>query len=184
MFYRCTKVQHKPINIQVRDPIQKEQKKPSVHWSSAPDNVRSTRFIQDWTNHSRVSAGTLRYNSPDCPVCHRTIWCAIGATTNSRNGRLQKRATTQQWRTVCNRVRAQSQRRTGQWTGPVRCGTGLSGVAQEDNDANGWLLPNPNGWVTWRRTGQWTWPVRWRTGLSGAPIASSLPQQLLGGWGL
>jgi hypothetical protein len=36
----------------------------------------------------------------------------------------------------------------------------LSGVAsdcpvpQEDNGANGRLLLNPNGWVTWRRTGQ------------------------------
>jgi hypothetical protein len=41
----------------------------------------------------------------------------------------------------------------------------LSGVApdclvpQEDNDANGRLLPNPNGWVTWRHTGQSTVPV-------------------------
>jgi hypothetical protein len=27
-------------------------------------------------------------------------------------------------------------------------------VPQEDNDANGRLLLNPNGWVTWQRTGQ------------------------------
>jgi hypothetical protein len=27
-------------------------------------------------------------------------------------------------------------------------------VPQEDNGANGRLLLNPNGWVTWRRTGQ------------------------------
>jgi hypothetical protein len=36
-------------------------------------------------------------------------------------------------------------------------------VPQEDNGANGRLLSNPNGWVTWRRTGQSTGPVRWRT---------------------
>jgi hypothetical protein len=63
----------------------------------------------------------------------------------------------------------------------------MSGVApdcpvpQEDNNANGRLLPNPNGWVTWRRTGQPTVHVRWRTVLSGASIASSLPQRLIGG---
>jgi hypothetical protein len=63
----------------------------------------------------------------------------------------------------------------------------MSGVApdcpvpQEDNGANGRLLPNPNGWVTWRRTGQPSGLVRWRTGLSGAPIASSLPNGLFGG---
>jgi hypothetical protein len=54
------------------------------------DSVRCTRTVQSPNNHSRVSAGALRYNSPDCPVCHWTIWCTSGATTNSRNGRLQK----------------------------------------------------------------------------------------------
>jgi hypothetical protein len=66
----------------------------------------------------------------------------------------------------------------------------LSGVAsdcpvpQEDNGANGRLLPNPNDWVTWRRTGQPTVPVRWRPGLSGAPIDNSLLQWPFGGCGL
>jgi hypothetical protein len=63
----------------------------------------------------------------------------------------------------------------------------MSGVAsncpvpQEDNDANGRLLSNPNGWVTWRHTTQSTGSVRWHTGLSGAPIDSSHPQRLVGG---
>jgi hypothetical protein len=66
----------------------------------------------------------------------------------------------------------------------------LSGVApdclvpQEDNGANGRLLLNPNGWVTWQRTGQPTVPVQWRTGLSGATIDSSLPNGFFGGGGL
>jgi hypothetical protein len=59
-----------------------------VLWSGAPDSDRCTRPIQGWTSHSRKNAGALRYNSPDCPVCHRTIWCASGATAKSRNGRL------------------------------------------------------------------------------------------------
>jgi hypothetical protein len=54
-------------------------------------------------------------------------------------------------------------------------------VPQEDKAPTVDRAPNPNGWVTWRRTGQLTRPVWWRTGLSGAPIASSLPQRLLGG---
>jgi hypothetical protein len=54
-------------------------------------------------------------------------------------------------------------------------------VPQEDNSANGRLLPNPNGWVTWRLTRQPTVPVRWRTGLFGAPIDSSLPNGFFGG---
>jgi hypothetical protein len=33
-------------------------------------------------------------------------------------------------------------------------------VPQADKGANGQLLQNPNGWVTWRRTGHPTVPVR------------------------
>jgi hypothetical protein len=69
-------------------------------------------------------------------------------------------------------------------------GTGLSGVApdypmpQEEKAPTIDFALNPNDWVTWRGTGQCTVPVRWRTGLSGAPIASSLPNCYLSGWGL
>jgi hypothetical protein len=35
-------------------------------------------------------SGVLRYNSPDCPVCHWTVRCTSGATAPSHNGRLQK----------------------------------------------------------------------------------------------
>jgi hypothetical protein len=169
MFYRCTKVQHKPINIQVRNPNSKEQRN-QVCCGLAHRTVRCTRSVQGWTSHSRVSAGTLRYNSPDYPVCRRTVRCTSGATTNSRNGRPWRMYSA---RTVRARSQSRSHRRTGQCPMP-----------QEDNDANGRLFPNPNGWVTWRCTGQPTVPVRWRTGLSGAPIDSSLPQWPLGGWGI
>jgi hypothetical protein len=54
-----------------------------------PDSVRCTRTVQRPTLHSRVSQRALRYNSPDCPVCHRTVWCTSGVTATSRNGRLQ-----------------------------------------------------------------------------------------------
>jgi hypothetical protein len=98
MFYRCIQVQLKPINIQDRVQIQRS-KKPEcalvyrTGLSGVPlDSVRCTRTIQSQTRHSRVSQGVLRYNLPDCPVCHRTVRCASGVTATSRNGRLQKRA--------------------------------------------------------------------------------------------
>jgi hypothetical protein len=79
------KVQLKPINIQVRDPIQKEQKglECAVVWCTGlsgvpPDSVRCTRTVQGPTSHSRENSGALRYNSPDCLVCHRTVRCASG----------------------------------------------------------------------------------------------------------
>jgi hypothetical protein len=55
-----------------------------------PDSVRCTRTVQLQTRHPRVSQAALRYNSPDCPVWHRTVRCTSRAMTTSRNGRLQK----------------------------------------------------------------------------------------------
>jgi hypothetical protein len=40
------------------------------------------------------------------------------------------------------------QRRTGQRTVPVRCGTGLSGATRRQS-SNGRNRQNPNGWVMW-----------------------------------
>jgi hypothetical protein len=37
-----------------------------------------------WTCHLRENQRVLRYNSPDCPVQHRTVRCASGATATSR----------------------------------------------------------------------------------------------------
>jgi hypothetical protein len=46
------------------------------------------------TLHLRVSEAALRYNSPDCPVCHRTDRCTSVATAPRAmvdcNGHLQK----------------------------------------------------------------------------------------------
>ena len=50
-----------------------EQKDLSVLKNGAPDSVRCTRTVQVSTSHSQENEGALRYNSPDCPVCHRTV---------------------------------------------------------------------------------------------------------------
>jgi hypothetical protein len=73
-------------------------------WSGAPDpdSVRCTRAVQVQTLHLRVSEAPLRYNSPDCPVCHRTVRCTSEAATNQRNDRLQSYSA----RTVHAEVRA------------------------------------------------------------------------------
>jgi hypothetical protein len=99
------------------------------------------------TPQLRVSQAQLRYNSPDCPMCHRTVRCTNGATaTCAQRSTLQSEQ--------CNSdVRVDGQR-----------GTGLSGVApdcpvpHEDKASNGQPAPSPNGWMTWRRTGHC--PVR------------------------
>jgi hypothetical protein len=108
----------------------KEQKKPkcALVWRSGlsgvpPDSVRCTRTEQVQTCHLRVSVAALRYNSPDCPVCHRTVRCATGlsgaprgATATSAtidyNGHLQ----TLQCTDSSRRSQSSRQRCTGQWT--------------------------------------------------------------------
>jgi hypothetical protein len=95
MIYRCIKVQHKPIKRLKKGFKKKGAKKPkcALVWRIGlsgvpPDSVRCTRTVQLRTLHLRVSQASLRYNSPDCPVCHRTVRCTSGATALQRNGRL------------------------------------------------------------------------------------------------
>jgi hypothetical protein len=118
-------------------PNSKEQKKPSVLWSGEPDCPVCHRTLSGAPGPYRVELATLGFQQAHSAIIHRTVRCASGATANSRNGRLQKPLTKEQ----C----AQSQSRR------VR-GAPDSPVPQEDNDANGRLLPNPKGWLTWRRT--------------------------------
>jgi hypothetical protein len=49
-----------------------------------PDSVGCTMLVQIQSSHSREFKGALRYNSLDCPVCHRTVRCTSGATANLR----------------------------------------------------------------------------------------------------
>jgi hypothetical protein len=68
----------------------KGTKKPKVPWSGAPNSVRCTRTVQLRTLHLRVSQAALRYNSPDCPVCHQTVRCTKRSNGFQHNGRLQR----------------------------------------------------------------------------------------------
>jgi hypothetical protein len=140
---------NKKIEERVQNQRSKETKSALV-WRTRlsgvpPDSVRCTRTVQLQTRHHRVSQATLRYNSPDCLLCHRIVRCTSGATTTSCNGRLQKPLTP--WIVKNSAHRSQSSR-TVQWTVPVWCGTGLSGATRRQS-SNGRLRPNPNGWVTW-----------------------------------
>jgi hypothetical protein len=51
--------------------------------SVPPDSVRCTRAIPVPTSNSWENASALCYNSPDCPVCHRTIRWASGQWLSS-----------------------------------------------------------------------------------------------------
>jgi hypothetical protein len=157
-------VHNKSIKRPRKGSRRKEQRKPkcSLVWRTGlsgapPDSVRCTREDRLQTLHLRVFQAHLRYNSPDCPVYHRTVRCTSGATANCA-----QRSTLQSEQCKSD-VRADGQRshRT------VRCRTGLSGVAPDcpvshkDKASNGRPAPSPNGRMTWRHTGHC--PVAHRT---------------------
>jgi hypothetical protein len=94
------KVQHKPIKRSELGFKRKEQKKPkrTLVWRTGlsrgpPDSVQCNRVDRPPTLHLRVSPGALRYNSPDCPVCHRTVRCTKRSNGYQRNGRLNSALT-------------------------------------------------------------------------------------------
>jgi hypothetical protein len=78
MYYRCIKVQHKPINIQVRDPIQKEQKEPSVLWSGALDYPVCHRTVSGAPEPYRIQAATLEFSQARSAIIHWTVRFATG----------------------------------------------------------------------------------------------------------
>jgi hypothetical protein len=93
------------------------------------------------TRYLRENGRPLRYNSPDCPVSHRTVRCASGATTTSRatvdcnafNARLRAQRL----------EHAQLVHRTVYRTCPVHHRTAQRPHLSELQ------RPNPNGLLTW-----------------------------------
>jgi hypothetical protein len=124
-----------------------------------PDSVRCTREDRFQTLHLRVSQAHLRYNSPNCPVCHQTVRCASGATVIcAQRSTLTVNSAEQYTRQKSEQlVKGAPDCPVSHRT--VRCRTGLSGVApdcpvpHEDKASNGRPAPSPNGRMTWRRTG-------------------------------
>jgi hypothetical protein len=173
MYYRCIKVQHKPINIQVRDPIQRT-KRNQVCYGLAH------RTVSGAPEPYRVQAATLGFSQACSTIIHRPVRCATGRSgVPAGNGYL------------CATVDCKSTNKVNSASAEVRAakseGIRQSGVApncpvpQGDKAPTVDFAPNPNGWVTWQCIGQPTVPVRWCTRLSSAPIACSLPNGYFGG---
>jgi hypothetical protein len=105
MFYRCTKVQHKPINIQVRDPIQRS-KRNQVCCGLAHRTVSGAPGLY------RTEPATLGFQQAHYAIIHRTVRCATELSGVPAEQQLTRATvdcksalTAQQWRTVCGRVR-------------------------------------------------------------------------------
>jgi hypothetical protein len=117
----------------------------------------------------------LRYNSPDCPVSHRTLFgahrtvqCDSGATTTSR--------ATVDCNTLNARLRAQRSRaRVGGTPDSLQ---GLSGAPPDSQTGPQDRAPTvePQRFADVAGAPD---SVRWRTGLSGAPCDCSLPTSTL-----
>jgi hypothetical protein len=122
-------VQHKPRKSSVRDTIYLEQKDLSVLKFSAPDTIRCTRAVQLRTSHSGEFQGSLRYNSPDCPVSQRSNGSL------HTNGRLQK--------LQCTIVPRQKSERRNQRAQTVQC-------SKTTSVSNGQLLQTLTVALTWR----------------------------------
>jgi hypothetical protein len=120
--------------------------------------IRCTRVDQPQTPHLRVFPGALRYNSPDCPVWHRTIRCTKRSNGYQRNGRLHSALTELQFAAD---VRAAPE-------GAPDSEQCLSGAAPDCPVHQDVRAPA----VETIRTLTVGWRG-WHTGLSGAPIDSS-----------
>jgi hypothetical protein len=164
------KVQHKPINIQVRDPIQKEQKglECVVVWRTG---------LYGAPGPYRVQPATLGKTRARSAIIHRIVRCATELSGESAGNGYPALTVDSAKCYSAWIVRGRSQSRKSEGHQTVRC-------RKKTKPQWSTELQNHNSWVTWWHTRQPTVPVRWRTGLSGAPIARSLPNDYFGGWGL
>jgi hypothetical protein len=175
IYLRCIRFNTNQERNLVRDSIKIGAKNLSVLEIGAPDSVRCapdtcTRPAALRTGNSWKFWGVLRYNSPDCPLCHRTVRWASGAT-------IPCLPTVDCAELQCATASRQKSERKSQRAPDCP-------VQLEDKRLQRSTAPNPNDCADVVRTGQCTVAVRWRTELSGAPIASSLHQRLGSGWGL
>jgi hypothetical protein len=109
-----------------------------------PDSVWCTRGRTLQTLQLWVFQAQLRYNSPDCPVYHRTVRCTSGATAICAQ---RSTLTDELYNTVTRQKSEQKVR------GAPNCP-----VPHEDKASNGRPAPSPNDRVTWWHTGHC--PVR------------------------
>jgi hypothetical protein len=170
------KVQHKPIKSPRKGSNKKEQEKTRQPWSGAPDSVRCTRVNPLELLSFGFLELALRYNSLDCPVYHRTVWCAKRSNGRQRNGRVQRSA----YNATVRGLRAQESEQvqmahqTVNRTCPVHHRTVQWPTCQKLQRSN------PNGWVTW---------LAHRTASGGAPdcpvrpSTAEFPNRHFGGWG-
>jgi hypothetical protein len=76
MFYRCIKVQHKPINIQVRDQIQRSKINQSVLRNSAADCPVHHRTLSGVPRPYSSNQPLSGFSKAPSAIIHRTIRCA------------------------------------------------------------------------------------------------------------
>jgi hypothetical protein len=161
MSYRCQRFNSIPIQRLKR--VQEERSKgnrsapwsgapdcPVCHWTVSgvpPDSVRCTREERLLTLQLWVSQAQLRYNSPNCPVHHRTVRCASGATAICAQRSTLTMNSAEQY------TRQKSEQKI---RGAPDCP-----VPHEDKASNGRPAPSPNGRMTWRHNGHC--PVAHRT---------------------
>jgi hypothetical protein len=124
------------------------------------------------TLHLRENQRALCYNSPDCPVshrtvsgAHRTIRCASRATTTSR-ATVDCNALN-----ACLRAQRTEQRQKAHQTVYRTCPVHHRTAQRPHKSELQWS--NPNGLLTW---------LAQRT-VSGAPYDNTLPTVIFGGWG-
>jgi hypothetical protein len=137
-----------------------------------PDSVRCARdsnsellTFKNSRSQSAIIHRTVRYSTGQCLVAHRTVWCASGATTTSRQRSSAKGI-------KCAIVRARVRAELDGAPDSEQC---LSGAPPDCPVTQKTEAPM----VGIQRLGDVACApdsVRWRTGLSGAPCDNSLHQ--------
>jgi hypothetical protein len=112
-------------------------------------------IVSDAPGSYKYELATFGFQQSRSAIIHRTIRCATGLSGAPVKQQLPVQRSTAmdtckvlQCADSSRRSQSSRQRRTGQCTVPVRCGTRLYG-ATRIKSSNGRNHRNRNGWVTW-----------------------------------
>jgi hypothetical protein len=160
----------------------KRQPKAALVWHNrhCPVHHRTVSGAPGWIISNLLDSGIWGSRSA---VIHWTVRCNTGLSgvpAEQRllrsNGRLQRNSESEQCAPACVEVRTGARRRTRQWTGPVRCTTGLSGGPTCQSSNGRTLTVGWHGWHTQTVScGAPNCPVR--------PSTAEFPNDHFDGWG-
>jgi hypothetical protein len=140
MFHRCQRFTTNQYKVKRKGSKQMSKENRRLPWSAVPDCPVCYRIVSGAPGRITLNCLASDFWELLPAIIHQTVRCSTGlsgvpagATASAPTVVCKSKQWTWTVRTAHAEVRAGVRRRTGQWTGPVRCATGQCPVHQGES---------------------------------------------------